>query len=85
MGGPEMAPIPPNAWVRQLENMALAVPPEIARTYPRRVQEMIGYSLHPAFMGHVNGMHPARLIDPEYTQRDRAAGRRAAEMLERPR
>jgi len=72
-------------WARQLENMTLAVPPEIVARYPRRVQELIGYSLHPAFMGHVNGMHPARLIDPDYGKRDRAEARRATEILERPR
>jgi ectoine hydroxylase-related dioxygenase (phytanoyl-CoA dioxygenase family) len=72
-------------WARQMENMVLAVPPEVASTYPRRVQELLGYSLHPPFMGHVNGLHPARLIDPAYRERDRVEARRAAEMLERRR
>jgi hypothetical protein len=27
---------------------------------------MLGYSIHPPFMGHVNGMHPRRLIDAAY-------------------
>jgi hypothetical protein len=36
-------------------------------------------------MGHVNGMHPARLIGPNYAERDRAEARRAKEILERPR
>jgi ectoine hydroxylase-related dioxygenase (phytanoyl-CoA dioxygenase family) len=49
-------------WTRQLENMALAVPPEIAATLPRRAQELIGYSIHPPFMGYVNGMHPSRVL-----------------------
>ncbi len=73
------------AWARQMENMTLAVPFDIAAGYSQRVQELIGYSLHPPFMGHVNGMHPARLIDPNYQERERAEARRAAEMLERPR
>jgi ectoine hydroxylase-related dioxygenase (phytanoyl-CoA dioxygenase family) len=72
-------------WARQMENMTLAVPFEIAATYPRPVQELIGYSIHPPFMGHVNGLHPARLIDPDYKKRDRVEARRANEMLERPR
>ena len=41
--------------------------------------------LHPPFMGHVDGMHPARLIDPNYRDRDRAEARRASELLERRR
>jgi len=49
-------------WTRQLENMALAVPPERARTLPARAQALIGYSIHPPFMGYVDGVHPARLL-----------------------
>ncbi len=72
-------------WARQIENMTLAVPLATAAGCSRRVQELLGYSIHPPFMGHVDGMHPARLIDPSYRERDRAEARRAAEMLERPR
>lgn len=50
-------------WTRQLENMALAVPPAIACTLPRRAQELIGYSIHPPFMGYVDGVHPRRMLD----------------------
>ena len=49
-------------WVRQLENMALAVPAEIADKLPERARELIGYSIHPPFMGHVDGLHPKRLL-----------------------
>ena len=49
-------------WVRQLENMCLAVPPESAEKLPERVRELIGYSIHPPFMGHVDGLHPKRLL-----------------------
>lgn len=49
-------------WTRQLENMALAVPPAIAATLPKRAQELIGYSIHPPFMGYVDGMHPQRVL-----------------------
>lgn len=50
-------------WTRQLENMALSVPPEIAKTLPKRAQELIGYSIFPPFMGYVDGRHPRRLLD----------------------
>jgi len=72
-------------WARQLENMTLAVPLEIAARYPRRVQELLGFNIHPPLMGYVNGMHPARLIDPDYRERNRVEAQRATEMLERPR
>jgi ectoine hydroxylase-related dioxygenase (phytanoyl-CoA dioxygenase family) len=58
-------------WIRQIENMVLAVPPEAARRYSPRVQELLGYDIfEPTFIGYVDGMHPKRLLDPEYaTQR----------------
>lgn len=49
-------------WCRQLENMLLAVAPENAQKLPQRAQELIGYNIHPPFMGYVNGMHPLRLL-----------------------
>lgn len=51
-------------WARQQENYSLAIPPERARALPERVQQLLGYSIHPPFMGHVNGLHPRRLLDP---------------------
>jgi ectoine hydroxylase-related dioxygenase (phytanoyl-CoA dioxygenase family) len=60
-------------WLRQLENMALAVPPEVARGLSVRVQELLGYSIaEPSFMGYVDGLHPRRLVDPDYARRRRA-------------
>lgn len=49
-------------WARPLENMMAAVPAEIARTLPERAQELLGYSIHPPFMGYVDGMHPKRSL-----------------------
>ena len=49
-------------WVRQLENMALAVPGKVASKLPERARELIGYSIHPPFMGYVDGVHPRRLL-----------------------
>ncbi|MCZ6868679.1 MAG: phytanoyl-CoA dioxygenase family protein [Gammaproteobacteria bacterium] len=57
-------------WLRQLENMVLAVPPDIAGQYSDRVQSLLGYNvIDPGFMGHVDGLHPKRLIDPDYKGR----------------
>lgn len=38
------------------------MPPTIAATLPERAQELLGYSIHPPFMGYVDGMHPKRLL-----------------------
>lgn len=50
------------AWGRQMESMLLSVPPHIVAKYPERIQQLLGYSIHPPFMGHSNGMHPSRLL-----------------------
>ena len=49
-------------WARQIENMMAAVPREIAATLPARVRQLIGYSIHGAFMGYVDGVHPDTLL-----------------------
>ncbi len=56
-------------WVRQIENMALAVPPELARGYSERIQELLGYDICEPFIGYVDGVHPKRLLGPEYSAR----------------
>jgi ectoine hydroxylase-related dioxygenase (phytanoyl-CoA dioxygenase family) len=61
-------------WLRQLENMLLAVPAQAAARLSTRVQELLGYSIAaPSFMGYVDGMHPLRLLDADYARRRRAA------------
>ncbi len=54
-------------WLRQLENMVLAVPPEEAGAHPEQVRRLLGYSIYSAFMGYVDGMHPARTIKAHAT------------------
>ncbi|PHR15696.1 MAG: phytanoyl-CoA dioxygenase family protein [Sphingopyxis sp.] len=49
-------------WCRPLEQQLLAVAPEKAALYPKRVQELLGYNIHPPFMGYVDGMHPSRKL-----------------------
>lgn len=57
-------------FLRQIENMVLAVPPEVAGGYSERVQQMLGYNIiDPGFMGYVDGRHPRHLIDPGYSGR----------------
>lgn len=53
-------------WARQQENFMLGVPPEVAREMPLRLQEMLGYSIHPPFMGQFTASHPAKALQPHY-------------------
>jgi ectoine hydroxylase-related dioxygenase (phytanoyl-CoA dioxygenase family) len=52
-------------WARQQENYCLSIPRERARAMSARVQELLGYSVHPPFMGHANGLHPRRMLEGE--------------------
>ncbi len=61
-------------WLRQLENMMLGVPPELAARYSTRIQEMVGYSLMAGtFVGYVDGRNPKKLID-DLTRNARKGG-----------
>jgi ectoine hydroxylase-related dioxygenase (phytanoyl-CoA dioxygenase family) len=74
--GPRLAITPQycEPWIRQIENMALAVPAERARGYSERIQELLGYDIfEPTFVGYVDGMHPKRLLDPGYGARKQRA------------
>lgn len=50
-------------WCRQQENFSLSVPRARVRRSSEHLQRMLGYSIHPPFMGFVDGMHPKRLLD----------------------
>jgi ectoine hydroxylase-related dioxygenase (phytanoyl-CoA dioxygenase family) len=50
------------AWARQQENFTLGVPRAVASGLSDRVLELLGYNIHPPFMGHVGGVHPKRLL-----------------------
>jgi ectoine hydroxylase-related dioxygenase (phytanoyl-CoA dioxygenase family) len=54
------------AWLRQEENQYLANPPEIARTYPERLQRLIGYDYGGPYLGFIDGDSPQRLLQKEH-------------------
>jgi len=49
-------------WLRQQENHCLAVPRDIARELPERLQELLGYNIYPPFVGYVDGSHPRGVL-----------------------
>jgi ectoine hydroxylase-related dioxygenase (phytanoyl-CoA dioxygenase family) len=50
------------AWARQQENFTLALGAQ-ARELDPRLRELIGYSIHPPFMGMIDGRHPRKFLD----------------------
>jgi ectoine hydroxylase-related dioxygenase (phytanoyl-CoA dioxygenase family) len=53
-------------WARQQENFTLSVPRERARAMSPRLRELLGYSIHPPFMGQLAGRHPEKSLAPDY-------------------
>jgi ectoine hydroxylase-related dioxygenase (phytanoyl-CoA dioxygenase family) len=52
-------------WLRPQENHILAVPADVARHLPERLQELLGYNVYPPFVGYVDGRHPRKsLVEP---------------------
>ncbi|MFF2550642.1 phytanoyl-CoA dioxygenase family protein [Nocardia sp. NPDC058058] len=50
-------------WLRPQEAFTLSTPHHIARTVNEDIRRMLGYSIHPPFIGQVDGMHPKRLLE----------------------
>jgi hypothetical protein len=46
-------------WLRQAENLYLAVPPAIARTMPEPLRQLVGYAIHEPQLGWYEGQDPA--------------------------
>ena len=49
-------------WARTQENYFLTVSREQARAMSPRLQALLGYSIHPPFMGHAAGRHPRKQL-----------------------
>ena len=51
------------AYLRPQETHLLAVDPNIVATLPVKLQEMLGYTVSPPFIGYVDGRHPKRVLE----------------------
>ena len=49
-------------WCRQQQNLMLGTPRDVVASYPRKLQERIGYSIYRNVMGHVDRTHPLSLL-----------------------
>lgn len=50
-------------WLKPYENQWLAYPPEIARSFPRALSELVGYVQHRPNLGNFEGQCPSVLFD----------------------
>ncbi len=50
-------------FIRQQENQQLGIPPELARTFPKRLQELVGYGVYQGLIGHIDKKSPAQILN----------------------
>ncbi len=53
-------------WARTIENFFLTIPRHEVKTMSPKIQSLLGYSVHPPFMGQVSGSHPLKTLDPDF-------------------
>jgi ectoine hydroxylase-related dioxygenase (phytanoyl-CoA dioxygenase family) len=53
-------------WARPQENFFLAIPPAKVAQMSAKMQSLLGYSIHPPFMGQVTASHPRKALAPDF-------------------
>jgi ectoine hydroxylase-related dioxygenase (phytanoyl-CoA dioxygenase family) len=53
-------------WARPQENFFLAIPPKEAAHMSAKLQSLLGYSIHPPFMGQVTASHPLKALQDDF-------------------
>ena len=49
-------------YIRQQENQQLGVPPALVKTFPPRLQELVGYGIYNGLIGHIDKHTPAEAV-----------------------
>jgi ectoine hydroxylase-related dioxygenase (phytanoyl-CoA dioxygenase family) len=49
-------------FIRQQENQQLGIPRHLVAQFPRRLQELVGYSIYNGLIGHIDKQHPGKLL-----------------------
>ncbi|QBS44636.1 phytanoyl-CoA dioxygenase family protein [Nocardia sp. CS682] len=52
-------------WLRPQEAFTLSITRDTVRAVSEDIRRMLGYSIHPPFIGQVDGMHPKRLLEAD--------------------
>lgn len=55
-------------WLKQAENMSLTYPPGVARRFPRRLAELLGYECQPGNLGSYDGQCPSLLLSGDFDE-----------------
>ena len=55
--------------MRQQENLQLGIPHKTAKRFPRRLQELCGYSVYKGQFGHIDNHDPIELLGRERGKR----------------
>jgi ectoine hydroxylase-related dioxygenase (phytanoyl-CoA dioxygenase family) len=50
-------------WLKPFENMALTYPPAIAKDFPRKLADLVGYRCHVGSLGNYDGNCPSLLLE----------------------
>ena len=50
-------------WMRQQENQQLGIPRDVARGFPKRLRQLVGYGVYNGLIGHIDKESPERLLD----------------------
>ncbi|MEH6634831.1 MAG: phytanoyl-CoA dioxygenase family protein [Halioglobus sp.] len=53
-------------WARPQENFFLGIPTREAAKMSHKIQSLLGYSIHPPFMGQVTASHPNKALDSNF-------------------
>jgi len=69
-------------WLQPTEKSLISVPPKVARTLPRRAQELIGYQVHRPTLGWVEGRNPIEWLNGEFTDIGQAQDHLPADLAE---
>jgi ectoine hydroxylase-related dioxygenase (phytanoyl-CoA dioxygenase family) len=52
-------------FVRQQENQQLGIPRDLARHFPERLRQLVGYSVYNGLIGHIDKHDPIELLDTD--------------------
>jgi ectoine hydroxylase-related dioxygenase (phytanoyl-CoA dioxygenase family) len=50
-------------FIRQQENQQLGLSPELVKSFPHRLQELVGYGVYQGLIGHIDKKSPAQLLN----------------------
>jgi ectoine hydroxylase-related dioxygenase (phytanoyl-CoA dioxygenase family) len=49
-------------FIRQQENQQLGIPLNVIEKFPRRLQELVGFSIYNGLIGHIDKQHPLKAV-----------------------